>query len=76
MKKDDALGVANKDTLGGTVLTRRNPRMTKRTRARPGLPRLKKSKKKKKKSRTTRTTIVMKIALLNIRRRIRPSLPP
>ena len=76
MKKDDASGVANRDTSGETVLIRRNPRMTKRTRARPELPRSKKSKKKRRKNRTTRTTIAMKIALLNIRRKTRLSSPP
>src|ERR1700747_3502964 len=52
LKKDDASGVANRDTSGETVLIRRNPRMTKRTRARPKLPKLKRSKKKKRKNRT------------------------
>src|SRR6201984_1425054 len=75
-RRDDASGVASKDTSGEIVLIRRNPRMTKRTRARPELPRSKKLKKRRRKNRTTRTTIAMKIALLNIQRRTRPLSPP
>src|SRR6201985_85253 len=75
-KRDGASGVANKGTSDKTALIRRNHRMTRRTRARPELPRLKKSKKRRRKNRTTRTTIATKIALLNIRRRIRLSSLP